>query len=72
MLERRVGQHDSEIMILWRYALKLKPCRREDNRTGQRGQQCFSIRREDNEFPCNLDIFRHDGEGLFFPILSFA
>ena len=72
MMQRRVRQHHAELIIFGSDSRQFDSCAREDDGAGGRLQQCFGIGPEFDKAARDCDIFRHQGEGLFFAEFSGA
>src|SRR5580658_5027181 len=70
MMQRRVGQHHTKLIILGGDASKLQLLRGKQNRPSNRRQQYFSIGRKPNQVTCYFKTPRHQRKRLFLPELS--
>src|SRR5580700_8615137 len=72
MMQRRVGQHDAQFVIVWSNFWKFYFCRRKNDRSGGRYQQNFGFPGKLDQIVSGLEIARHQCKGFFFAVFPLA
>src|SRR5579872_3134423 len=69
-MQRRIGQHHAEFIIVWSNSGEFSFCRREDDRPGGRYQQKFGLVRKLDQIASNFEVSCHQRKRFFFTIFT--